>query len=270
MHDQAAIELLTQTIRSSAKYRHISDDLVRQMVLREFKPERSSKAVTKAVKNKLHQIGGAFFIGKARYDAWLSILEKATASNQMDELQDACKSIMRHHSSTRERLPILDVMYPEVMSEIQPVQSILDLACGFNPLSLPWMMLETSTIYYACDIYEDLIAFLAEALRVMGVDGRLFTCDLSVETPSMAVDLTLMMKLLPTLTQIDKEVGRRLLASLHSRYILISYPVRSLGGRNKQMVANYERDFYALTEDKTWSIKRFEFSSELVFLIDKQ
>jgi hypothetical protein len=35
------------------------------------------------------------------------------------------------------------------------------------------------------------------------------------------------------------------------------------------MVANYETRFYELVENKPWSIRRFAFPGELVFLISK-
>jgi len=30
-----------------------------------------------------------------------------------------------------------------------------------NPLALPWMPLEPNAVYYACDIYGDMVSFLS-------------------------------------------------------------------------------------------------------------
>ena len=82
-----------------------------------------------------------------------------------------------------------------------------------------------------------------------------------------AVDLALLLKTLPVLAQVDKTAVPRLLDSLQAHYLLISFPAKSLGGRNKGMVENYEAQFYQWATGRNWQIKRFEFASELAFLI---
>ena len=48
---------------------------------------------------------------------------------------------MGYHSSTRERLPILEQFYARALADIPPARVVLDLACGLNPLALAWMPL---------------------------------------------------------------------------------------------------------------------------------
>ena len=69
------------------------------------------------------------------------------------------------------------------------------------------------------------------------------------------------------LTQIDKTAVPRLLDSLHAKYLLISFPAKSLGGRSKGMVQNYEALFEGWLEGRDWVVKRFAFENELAFLV---
>nr|AIA18839.1 Ribosomal RNA methyltransferase (FmrO) [uncultured bacterium] len=177
---------------------------------------------------------------------------------------------MRHHASTRERLPILESFYASTLASLGPVRSVLDLACGLNPLALPWMPLAPDARYYACDIYADMIAFLNSFFAQAGIRGQARVCDLVAGAPDEQVDLALVLKALPPLDQQAKHAGRDLLRALNARHILVSFPAHSLGGRGKGMAENYEQRFRALADAEGWSIERFVFRTELAFLIRKE
>jgi 16S rRNA (guanine(1405)-N(7))-methyltransferase len=147
---------------------------------------------------------------------------------------------------------------------------VLDLACGLNPLALPWMRLAPGATYYACDIYSDMIDFVGAMLALAGVERRAFVHDLAAGAPPVRADLALALKLLPTIEQIERGAGLRLLQSIDAPHIVVSFPARSLGGRNKGMAANYERDFRALVDAQGWEATLLPFEQELVFLLSKQ
>ena len=260
---------LLEAVRKTAKYGHISQTLIRQLLERELQAGRRPKEAVKAVKNKLHQIAGAYFHGKVRYDDLLTDLQQAVQSGQPEALQTTCRRLMAVHASTRERLPILEQFYRTTLADLGPIRSVLDLACGFNPLTRPWLPLAPDGIYYACDIYRDLIEFLTAYFSLAGIQGRAWVCDVSSTVPEETVDLALVLKLLPVLDQVEKSAGLNLLRGLQANYMLVSFPVRSLGGRDKGMVENYEAKLRALVEAEGWPIKRFQFETELAFLISK-
>jgi 16S rRNA (guanine(1405)-N(7))-methyltransferase len=82
------------------------------------------------------------------------------------------------------------------------------------------------------------------------------------------VDLALLLKTLPCLEQAEKGASARLLDAINARHLVISYPVASLGGRQKGMFDTYEEQFAALAEGRGWSTQRFLFDSELAFIVD--
>jgi 16S rRNA (guanine(1405)-N(7))-methyltransferase len=263
------IDPIVASVLASPKYRAIARGLVERIARQEASSGRDVKETAKAVKNKLHQVAGAYLQRTPDYAIWLSELRQAAASPDPEDLQAACRRMLRLHASTRERLPILDEFYARLLSDLPPIHSVLDLACGLNPLAIPWMGLPPQAEYNAVDIYGDMMGFLDDALRIFGVQGMARAMDVVESTPDQEVDLAFLLKTIPCLEQVDKSAGRRLLESLRARTLLVSFPAHSLGGRSKGMPGHYASHFEELVAGKPWGIRRFEFRSELVFRIEK-
>lgn len=258
---------LTMAVRQSAKYKSLPPALVQAIGAQELARRRNLKEAVKATKNRLHQMAGAYQVGKLDYAGWLHHLQ-ATAGEQ-SAVRKVCSEILLHHASTRERLPILDEFYATLLTGLPRLTSVLDLACGLNPLTVPWMGLPEGVAYFACDIYQDQIDFLNQALPLLGVHGTAQVCDLLADCPTQAVDVAFLFKTIPCLEQADKTIGRRLLDQIQAPILLISFPAQSLGGHNKGMMVNYEEHFQALVAGTPWRIERFAFKTELVFRVMK-
>lgn len=261
------LDAVVASVLGSAKYRGISPDLVRDVATRELARRASLKEASKATKNKLHQIAGVYLEGRPSYEAWLAAIARAADDGDPETLRDACRAVMRHHASTRERLPILDQFYASILAGLPAPSRVLDLACGLNPLAAPWLPLARGAEYRACDVYADLIAFVGGCLERMGVSARAEVRDVLRDPPRERADLALLLKAIPCLEQLDPDAGHRLLRAIDAPYVIVSYPVHSLGGRGKGMAATYEARFRALVAGEGWTIQRFAFSTELAFLI---
>ncbi len=138
VHDRLAS--LVGAVKASAKYRDVSQELIARIAAQELNKGRSEKDALKATKNKLHQVGGAYLDKKEHYSRWLDDLKMAVRTGQRERLLELSSTIMSHHASTRERIPILEQFYTQIFRELPPIRSILDIACGLNPLALPWML----------------------------------------------------------------------------------------------------------------------------------
>jgi 16S rRNA (guanine(1405)-N(7))-methyltransferase len=262
------LDRLVAAVRQSAKHGRVAEDLIRRIGADEVAKRRNLKAAIKATKNKLHQVGGAFLDVTMDYAGWLDLL--ADAAPDRGAFRDACRAVMRHHASTRERLPILDEFYATTLAEIAPVRSVLDVACGLNPLAIPWMPLAPGATYCAIDIYRDMVDFLNGFFRLIDLDGQADARDIGQNIPSERADVALLLKTIPCLEHIDRAAGRRLLDGINAEFLLVSFPARSLGGYDKGMVANYEAHVRDLLAGREWPVKRFEFETELAFLIEKR
>ena len=268
------LERLTDQILASAKYREIAPELVQRIGAQELEKRRSFKEAVKATKNKLHQVGGAYQQTNLNYEKSLVLLRETACTEPVEvaashptQLHITCQQLMQAHASTRERLPILDEFYETILANLPPIHTVLDLACGLNPLAYPWLPLPDDVQFMAVDIYGDMLNFIQDFFEIAGVNGRTQQRDIIGNPPTEPYDLILLLKTLPCLEQVDKNAAVNLLDKLNGRYLLLSYPAQSLGGRSKGMVENYTQQFEALANGRNWQVQRFEFATELAFLV---
>ncbi len=262
-----ALDRLVAEVLQSPKYRQISPELVRAVGARELAARRTLKDAVKETKARLHQVAGAFLDRAPRYEAWLAELRAAAGDDAA--LRAACRTIMAGHASTRERLPQLEPFYREVFAALPPVGTLLDVACGLNSLAAPWMDLAPGARYLACDLYADMCAFVGAALPLLGLAGEAAVWDLAAAPPPWPADAALVLKTLPVLEHTRRGAGRDLLRGLAARHLVVSFPTRSLGGRNVGMAATYGAQMRAIAEDEGWGYTTLEFANELVFVVTK-
>jgi 16S rRNA (guanine(1405)-N(7))-methyltransferase len=258
------LDALVASVLDTAKNRHVSPDAIRQIGVKELAAQSSLKAAIKETKNRLHQAAGAYLDRTPNYELWKTELAAAVDEATVRELS---LSWMHAHSSTRERLPILDNFYRISLESLGRIDSVIDIACGLNPLAVLWMGLPEGVRYMAYDFYSDMTDFLSEYLCKVGVDGEAYVRNCAAFPPEEAADLALILKFLPVLEQIEKGSTLDWLKRINARAILISYPTRSLGGKAKGMARNYEVKFMDMVGSENWRIEKFEFANELCFLV---
>lgn len=265
------LEALVAAVLSSAKYRHVSPEFVRAIGERELAIRPNLKAAVKATKNTLHQAGGAFQDAPIDYGRALALLREAAADGPASAaFREACRALMAAHTSTRERLPILDAFYSQTLAGLPAPGRVLDIACGLNPLARPWMPFSEATEYVAYDIYADQIDFLNAFFPLAGYAGRAEVRDVIGRPPDEPADLALILKTLPCLEAVDRQAPARLLDAVRAPLLLVSFPAQTLGGRRKGMAAHYETRFRQLLDERDWPAERFEFKTELAFLVRKE
>ena len=244
--DENALGDLVRKVLEKPKYQYIHKGLIETVVMAELEKGRKKKEAQKAVLSKLHQIGAAYFSQKPDYEEW-----------------------RKSHYSTDERLPILNDFYQQVLNSIKPIPSILDLACGLNPLALPWMPVDNEIQYYGCDIFADMIDFLNTFAAHFGIHAKFETCNLLDAAFNIPAKIAFLLKTTPCLKQLQKGFILQLLDAIPAEYILFSYPISSLSGKSKGMLENYTDQFTFIISSRSWEYERFEFSSELAFLVKK-
>jgi 16S rRNA (guanine(1405)-N(7))-methyltransferase len=270
---QPPLQQLLEAVQSGAKYRHIDSGFILLVGAGELEKRRNLKEAIKATKNKLHQVGASYQDNAPRYARWLEALREASQAGDPARLQATCSEIMQSHASTRERLPFLSRFYSTILADVAPVHSVLDIACGLNPLAIPWMPLAPGARYYACDIYQDMIDFLNACFPLLHVDGKATICNVIQQCPARKVDVAFILKTIPVLEQVDKNAGRRLLHGIQADHLVVSFPSASLGGRRggkgRNMETNYEAHLYELVAGQPWSVERYNYDNELVFVIHR-
>jgi len=267
--DEQQLSELVRKVQSNRKYEAITSELVHHLAEDALRRGLRGKPAVKDVRNKLHQIGGAYFRKNPDYKDLQEKLKKLPTNLELEVLQKFCLDTMQMHASTAERTPILGDFYQTCLAPIAPVTSVLDLACGLNPLAIPWMPLAENCTYFACDIYTDMLGLVENFLEHASIKGWAEPCDLISRVPNQNAQVAFILKSIPCLEQVDKSIASRLLQSIQSEHILVSFPVRSLGGHKKGMPDFYRAHFHKILADKSWKVKEIQFESELAFLVTK-
>ena len=251
----------------STKYDMLHPPLLNRII----KEESHTKDPAKAAKTRLHQLYGAYVQGNSH---------KKTAA-LLDGLNDenitiTAEAIMRLHASTKERLPNLQEFYGFIASVVNHPEKIMDLGCGFNPFSIPLMpaeLRENLNSYHAYDIDTRTRDILNRFFSFLGLPPTVDCADLAVETPAEEVDLALLCKLLPVLEAQSPGRGFMLAREINARFLVITYPLKSLSGREKGMAKNYSTAFEKAIANSAMGnytpIANEKIGNELVYILAK-
>lgn len=255
-------EEVARLVAASAKYGGIDADLVAAVAAAEAPKAGNEADAVKRVKRKLHQLVGAYLDVRMPFADWLARIE---AAGDDAARRAACREILAHHASTRERLAELDAFYAAVFADMPAPRRVADLACGLNPLARPFMPIPRDTPYFACDVHRPLVDFVAAALGRLGHPIETAVCNLLAGVPRLDADVVLILKSLPCLEQADRAAGRRLLAAIDAPLIVVSYPTASLGGARRGMAEFYEERFRQIVPRERFEIETRRFATELMF-----
>jgi 16S rRNA (guanine(1405)-N(7))-methyltransferase len=230
------------------KYKNLYAPLVERI----FFEEAKKKDPTKAAKTRLHQLYGAYLNGNSHKRAE-RVFENENLffeeqSENFTRHHDFAKTneILNLHTSTKERLPHYKNFFELISNHATEIKKICDLGCGFNPFAIPLMpaaLTENLVSYRAYDIDLRTKALLNRFFALIGLPQGADCADLAVETPNENADLTFMLKLVPVLEAQSPRRGFELANALDTRVLVISYPLKSLGGREKGMEKNYSAAF---------------------------
>jgi 16S rRNA (guanine(1405)-N(7))-methyltransferase len=232
------------------------------LVARVFAEEAAKKDPVKSAKTRLHQIYGAYAHHSAYKKTEMIIasaegsLQRSGAPLPLCRAASLCvgEAILRLHASTRERLSRYPEFYAFIFNHIPPPASVLDLGCGFNPYSLPYLLNAypdnhpPPEVYHALDIDTRQAELLNRFFVLHGLPPAAGCADLAAASPGPELppaDLTFMFKLLPVLEAQapDTDGGFRLARRLKSKHLVITYPLKSLGGKEKGMARHYRHTF---------------------------
>jgi len=268
--------IICEKVLASKKYSMLYSPLVLRVCEGECK-KHPKKEQLKAVKSSLHTIYGAYGFGEIHKKAnrlldslgsWQSEQNKSGLALQ----KDIFERVLSLHASTRERMTYLTEFYGFIFEHIGSVESVLDIGCGFNPFTIPWFPVKGLEKYYALDI-DKATAELNN--RLFGLLGKplLASCvDIVIETPPTAVEAAFLFKLLPVIERQAKGRCIQLLNEINAKFLVITYPTKSLSGKEKGMQEFYSATFEGMISSATPAFRlvaKREIGNELVYILSK-
>src|SRR5258706_1059629 len=131
------IDAILAAVAESRRYRHVAPKIGAGLGAEKLPKTKNAADAEKRTKPRLHQIFGAY-ASPLPYDRLADRLDNTQGDPAL--FKKVCSQILTQHASTAERLNDLEAgFYQRIFKITGRPTKILDLACGFNPLTLPWM-----------------------------------------------------------------------------------------------------------------------------------
>ena len=241
---------------AAKNYRDICPDTVKKEFESQLEKHNDPAEAERAARERLHAVTGAFMTpGEVK-------AVRARLKEYLSGDKSALTRALLLHASTRERMEWMDALFGRILTG--GTESVFDAACGLNPLYLGYLGLKD---VLGWDIHGGAVKLVNEWAEACGWDVKAECRDVTLSAPEEIFDLALAMKLLPVL-----ETGRRgaalaFLRSLKARRTLVTFPTRTLGGRNVGMERTYAGWFEAEITGYFEIIDVFTFGSELCYMI---
>jgi len=266
MIDKASLTEVVAKIKDTRRYANISEDTVWRTVQWAAERHKRPKEILKAAKRKLYQAHAAY-LKESSVKKMADLVIALPAGPSFDVLCPTAERILELHASTSERVPILREAFTGIFAITGRPRSILDIACGLNPFAIPLIEIQRDTAYYAFDIDKRIVNIINSFFDKIGRPKTAVCRDVLSSPPDSRVHVALLLKTLPCLEQQEKGSSFRLLERLNADYAVVSFPTKSLGGKQKGMIQNYSNFMTDVLESLDASSETMCFSTELFFVI---
>ncbi len=283
MLDNEKIALLTADIKKKRELQHINDGFVKEQLLAYLRQEhklfrllqencnpksKSYSIVIKQVRARLRKAYGLFRDNPAKRRELMEKLLAAPAAAQKKLVDE----ILSTHASAKERLPVYNTLYKKIFAVTGKPRVILDLGCGINPFSFPYMGLKKCA-YLAYDINEEEINILNQYFSLLRrkipyFEGRAAAADIQQMPKIPPADICFLFKMTDVL---DKNKGHKateeMLKRIPARHIVVSFATKTMSG--KKMTAPRRNWMEWLCKRLGYEFTILEFENELFYVVKK-
>lgn len=226
-------EKLIDALRSSKKYRDLDlpYDFLHDILVGEPGNSQDASIIEAKFRKKVHEVI-APYLETINYTEEAVALQEFFQEHPPSSSREYCISILSRHSSTRERLQHLDQLYPALFAITGKPGLLVDLACGLNPFSLPWMGLDTSTRYFAYDIHKPRVDLINQFFSVMGFEQLAMHQDFLLHPPAFQPDVTFIFKEIHRIQKRKAGAVKAFLSGYRSDWVILSLPDTDLKGHH--------------------------------------
>lgn len=272
--DDKQIDQLVSDVRDKKELENFSEEyilryarslLAKNKKLREeFKNKALKKEYDKLIKDireKARRIYGAFITKKYGQREQLLKEEKYGA-------------LLDLHVSTKERKKQYENIFSKLTQDTFVPGTILDLACGFNPIAAEILhtITEKRVTYIAVDLCEEDVAFLNryfEQSDACSKNSRAFACDLSDENElkdiGLNADWCLLWKALEPLEESHENITYDLLKKIRARRIIASFSTLTL---SRKRMNNPQRGWFEkVLKNLKLAYRTYEIGDEIFYVI---
>ncbi|MBN1923460.1 MAG: hypothetical protein JW791_01720 [Nanoarchaeota archaeon] len=253
-------EVINQLL-NSRKYSGICRDTITRTVNNLAGQKIRGRNLIKRVKEDLYKIHTNYY-KNFDYKQALFELEKAYSSKDENIVLGTHDNLMRRYDNNR-LLTVQEGLYDEIFKITGKPEVLLDLACGLNPLTIPWMKLSNKTEYYCYDIEKSQISFLNDYFKLLKKRYKAYCQDVITKTPVKKADVAFLFKSTTCFEWQREGNTLKVLNNLNSKWVALTLMLR--GEKNIPGSRNYFNNLL-----KNLPVKRVEeliFKKEYVYLI---
>ena len=189
-------------------------------------------------------------------------------------IENDYKDVLQLHKSTRERIESYEEIYKQIFKWHKP-KKIGDLGCGLNPVSYKIIekILKYKPEYIASDLNHADMKFLNNYFELHNIKGKAKVYDITNleilnDKDFSECDLIFLFKVFDSLEFIKKNISKKLLNEIKSKYIVVSFPTQSLISK-KNFDSNKRNWFKNYINKMNWKYKTLEIGNEIFYLIEK-
>ncbi len=275
---ESFVKKITAKIKTK-KYRNLDENVILEKLEKVLKQnpkisrkidslnERSAdfKKILKKIKQEMHETYGAFQqnIGKRE-----NLLKKLKNTNPNSaEYTEIHKKILLTHKSTKERMNIYENLYDDLFRLTGKPDVIVDLACGLNPFSFPWMKIDG--MYLAVEFNKKDADFVREYFDILKKTrkGIFETLVLDVtkdyeKLKNLPADVVFAWKLFDIT---GLKAAENIVKNLNAKYLIVSFSTRTLGNRKMEHPRRVGFERILSKMNLKYEIKKYE--NELFYVI---
>jgi len=263
---------ILESVKKHKKYQSISDEIVIDEIKKYLRSNPNvthiDKQLIKDIRKELHLSYASFQTKKkSKRKKYLEALKKNT-----DE--ELTKKLLSITLSTKERLKDYKQLYRQIFKITGKPKSIIDLGCGLNPVSYPFMNIK-KVDYFAYDIDEDDMRFLNDYFKIMkshGLNGKaaiLNLRNLKQVANLLSTDIIFLFKVIDIIDKKDHKLSEQLIKKLipKTKFIVASFATRTL--TRKKMNFPRRKWFELMLQRNNLDFQTIEKENEIYYIISR-
>jgi 16S rRNA (guanine(1405)-N(7))-methyltransferase len=265
--DEAVVARMVGRLSAAPKYRDIHIDTITDVVSHELPYAVSDADLERRARLRLHRVISGYLLTD-RTSRVLRGLDQAAARGP-EALRDWCAAALACHASTAERLPELDRLYPVILGLTGPADSIADLACALNPLTIPWLRAVSAAAYRGYDLNLSYVELGTRFLDLADPGSAVLHQDVLVHPERVRADVALLLKIYHCMENRRSGAALRLVEDLAVGCVVVSFPTRTIGGRTAHFAETHVTRLAGLADQRGWELRQASLAGEQLIAVVK-
>lgn len=238
-----------------------------------FRKNRHYKKFLKTLKAFLHDTYGVYQVKNIhKRDEIFEVMKKTKDTTKLLKLHE---DILHCHSSSRERGKNYNEIYKKIFSHNKKPKVILDLGCGLNVFSMPFMNLKNFKYIGVEPVKED-VELINDYIKNfgkvygfsgMGVYGNFFDKKYLKIISEIKSDFCFLFKMTDVLDygKNDHKRTEEFLKKINSKCTVVSFPTKTVS--NKKMNKPRRKWFELMIVRLGFELDYFEINNEIFYLL---